>query len=66
MSAAEMTRDGAMVIDKATEFSGLGRTVLYAMIARGEIASIKIGKRRLIPKSELQRVLAERLVETAK
>lgn len=61
MSAAELTADGALVIEDAVRFSGIGRTTLYAMIAAGEIASVKIGKRRLIPRRELKRVLEENL-----
>ncbi|WP_208353720.1 helix-turn-helix domain-containing protein [Pseudaestuariivita rosea] len=34
--------------DEAARLAGLGRTTLYAALAKGDIASIKIGTRRLI------------------
>lgn len=37
---------------------GLGRNAVYAAIARGEIPSIRIGKRILVPKAALDRMLA--------
>lgn len=34
--------------DEAARLAGIGRTTLYAALAKGEIPSIKIGTRRLI------------------
>lgn len=36
--------------EEAAEALGLGRTKLYSLIAAGEIESLTIGKRRLIPR----------------
>ena len=36
---------------------GLGRNATYEAIARGEIPSIRIGKRILVPKAALERLL---------
>ena len=44
---------------------GIGRTMLYELIGRGEIRSIKIGTRTLIPETELQRFVAAKLGEAA-
>lgn len=38
-----------------------GRTTVYGLIASGEVRSIKIGKLRRIPESEVGRFIAERL-----
>ncbi|MEL6567661.1 MAG: helix-turn-helix domain-containing protein [Pseudomonadota bacterium] len=38
---------------EAAQMLGLGRTKLYELLAANEIASIKIGKRRLIRVAEL-------------
>lgn len=62
MSAGELVADGAVRIEEATRISGLGRTTLYRLMSAGEIATVKIGARRLIPRSELRRILAENLV----
>jgi excisionase family DNA binding protein len=66
MGAAQLTDEGAVVVEEAVKFSGIGRTTLYGMIANGEIRTVKIGKRRLIPRAELRRVLAENLEAVAK
>lgn len=34
--------------DEAARLAGIGRTTLYAALARGDLKSIKIGTRRLI------------------
>jgi excisionase family DNA binding protein len=61
----ELVRDGAVTIPEAVKLTGVGRTSLYLMIASGKIASVKIGKRRLIPRAELRRVLADNLIPAA-
>ncbi len=40
-------------VDQASEVIGLGRSVTYEKIMAGEIASVKVGRRRLIPASAL-------------
>lgn len=40
---------------------GIGRTVLYELIKSGEVRTIKIGTRTLIPEAELQKVISSRL-----
>lgn len=37
---------------------GISRTSIYAMIKRGELQTIKIAGRTLIPASEVQRLLS--------
>ena len=43
---------------------GIGRTAFYELLKSGEIGHIKVGTRTLIPESELQRFLAERMSKT--
>jgi len=50
---------GALSIQSAASFSGLARSRLYELIDRHEIASLKVGRRRLIPRAELIRYLAD-------
>lgn len=40
---------------------GIGRTMAYALVAAGEIRSIRIGDRVLIPASEPDRFIADHL-----
>lgn len=39
----------------------IGRTTLYNLLASGEIQAIKIGRSTLIPESELQRFIDDRV-----
>jgi excisionase family DNA binding protein len=38
---------------------GLGRTKIYQLIKQGQIRTVRIGGRRLVPKTEAQRLLNE-------
>jgi excisionase family DNA binding protein len=44
---------------------GIGRTTLYELIKQGRIRTIKVGTRTLVPESELQRFISERLQASA-
>jgi excisionase family DNA binding protein len=57
-----LVSDGAVPINEACRITGLGRTFLYQLMDRGELRYCKLGKRRLIPKMELTRLLANGLV----
>jgi excisionase family DNA binding protein len=69
-AAASATRSegvieqGAMDITDACEFVGVGRSFLYTLMESGSLRFIKLGRRRLIPRLELQRLLADGLVGT--
>ena len=51
----------AYPVDRAARAAGIGRTKLYEAITRGELPSVKIGKRRLILADDLRRWLASKL-----
>lgn len=52
------------VFDAARQL-GIGRTLMYELLDSGEIKSIKVGTRRLVPEAELVRFLADRLAAAA-
>jgi excisionase family DNA binding protein len=54
-----MVDEGAVDIPDACKFTGLGRTFLYGLMDAGRLKYVKLGKRRLIPRAELRRLLAE-------
>lgn len=58
----KVVQQGAFGVPEASKFSGLGRTYLYSLMGRGELRFIKTGRRRLIPRAELCRLLGDRLV----
>ncbi|HET6518771.1 MAG TPA: excisionase family DNA-binding protein [Geminicoccaceae bacterium] len=48
----------AYSVDRAARAAGIGRTKPCEAIARGELPSVKIGRRRLILAEDLRRWLA--------
>jgi excisionase family DNA binding protein len=42
-------------INEAAQLLGIGRSSLYALIAAGEVGTVKIGRRSLIADEELRR-----------
>ena len=45
-------------VDQAAELLGIGRNTAYEAVRRGEIPTIKIGRRLLVPRAALERMLA--------
>ncbi len=48
----------AYSIAEASKLTGLGRTTLYGLIGNGQLASVKIGNRRLIHSIALERLVS--------
>lgn len=48
-------------IPDACQRLSIGRTMLYQLIASGELRTIKIGTRTLVPEADLQKIIADRL-----
>jgi excisionase family DNA binding protein len=46
-------------VDECAQILRLGRSAAYEAIARGDIPTIRIGRRLLIPKIALDRMLSE-------
>ena len=46
----------AYSVSEVGDLTGLGKTKLYQMLSDGELGSRKIGRRRVIPASEVERV----------
>lgn len=61
MTIHEIPAPLAHRIPDACRRLGVGRTVLYELIKSGEITTIKIGTRTLVPESELQKIIASRM-----
>jgi excisionase family DNA binding protein len=53
----------AYSIDEAFPALSIGRTQLFVLLRRGEIASVKVGRRRLIPAASLDAYLARLIAE---
>jgi excisionase family DNA binding protein len=48
-AASEMESKLLLSVEEAAAMMSLGRTLVYALVRRGEIASFKVGKSRRIP-----------------
>lgn len=46
-------------IEEATQVTCLGRSKLYELMASGDLESVKVGKRRLIPAESLVAFIAK-------
>ena len=57
----ELLADGAMQIADAVQWSGIGRSRLYAAMASGHLPFVRYGGRRLIPRRCLRDYLAKHL-----
>jgi excisionase family DNA binding protein len=44
-------------IDEAAKLAGIGRNLMYEAAARGEVPTIRLGKRILVPKIPFDRML---------
>jgi excisionase family DNA binding protein len=53
-------------VEEAAEQLGMGRTKVYELVAKGELASIQIGKSRRIPVQAIRDYIAERTQEAVK
>ncbi len=51
-----------ITVDEAAKALGIGRNTAYEAVRRGEIPSIKIGKRLLVPVVALERMLTDEAV----
>jgi excisionase family DNA binding protein len=45
-------------IPEAADLAGLGRSALYDLIGRGELRTLKVGRRRLVPASAIAELAA--------
>ena len=53
-----------LTVDETAKCLGIGRNSAYEAIARGEIPVVKVGKRLLVPKAALEKLLNGRLLES--
>ena len=53
------TNTHGQTVEEAGALLGLGRSGAYEAVRRGDIPTIRIGRRLLIPKIALDRMLAE-------
>jgi len=52
-----------LTVEQAAVLLGLGRTTTYEIVMRGQLQSVKVGRRRLVVRDDIQRYIDE-LVQT--
>jgi excisionase family DNA binding protein len=60
------TKRRTLTIAEAGAQLGLGRSAAYAAAHRGEIPTIRLGRKILVPRDQLDRLLAGELQQDAK
>jgi len=64
MEGVKMENDRlTLTVDETAKILGVGRNSAYEAIARGEIPIVKVGKRLLVPKVALEKLLNGRLLK---
>ncbi|MEK7352915.1 MAG: helix-turn-helix domain-containing protein [Chloroflexota bacterium] len=53
-------------VNETAKILGIGRNSAYEAVARGEIPVIKVGKRLLVPKAALEKLLNGNQTNTAR
>lgn len=59
LNAAGAIPKATMTIPEACQYLGIGRNSGYEAAASGKIPTIRIGKRILVPRAALERLLAD-------
>ncbi len=53
-------------VEEVAKMLGIGRNSAYEAVARGEIPTIRVGKRLLVPKAALEKLLSGNQTKTIK
>jgi excisionase family DNA binding protein len=59
MSTKEGAARQTLTIEEAAALLGIGRNSAYQAVASGQLPVIRIGRRLLVPRAALQRLLAD-------
>jgi len=57
-AALELVAGGMLTVGEVVALSHVGKSKLYELMDSGALASVKVGRRRLIPRLALERFLA--------
>jgi excisionase family DNA binding protein len=57
-----LVSDGQVTVNEASDLTKLSRSYLYQLMERQELAYVKLGKRRFIPRKSLIALMANAVV----
>ncbi len=63
MTSREHYHPLTLTVEGAAEALGIGRTLAYEAVRRGDIPTVRIGRRLLVPRSALDRFLGSAAVD---
>jgi excisionase family DNA binding protein len=58
MEAATSSERLTLTVEEAAEILGIGRSLCYELVRRGEIPSLRLGGRWVIPRKAIEEMLA--------
>jgi len=58
------TRKLLLTVTEAAALLGIGRSLAYELVLRGQLTSVKIGRARRVPVDALDQFIGERLAES--
>jgi excisionase family DNA binding protein len=61
-ATTDLMAGGCLSVEQAAEFSAMGRSWLYQQMQNGNLPYALAGRRRLVPRIALQKLLASGLV----
>lgn len=60
-NADDVLAEGCVTVRGVTEEYGIGRSRCYELIAAGELECVRLGRRTLVPRRSIKRLLAAQL-----
>jgi excisionase family DNA binding protein len=54
-----------LTVDEAAQVLGISRALAYELVARGELPSLRLGRRIVVPRRALDLLLSQKTPETA-
>jgi excisionase family DNA binding protein len=60
------TADELLTVEEATKRLRIGRTTIHELVQRGELASLKIGRRRLFTETAVAAFIQRKLEEASR
>jgi excisionase family DNA binding protein len=54
-----------LTVDEAAQVLGISRALAYELVARGELPSLRLGRRIVVPRRALDLLLSQKTAETA-
>lgn len=62
----QLSSDDLLTVEETIQRLRVGRTTVHELVQRGELASIKIGRRRLFPETAVAAFIQRKLEEAAR